>query len=47
MLLQENQKARAGRVAQVVDCLPSKSEVLSSNPRTTRKIKIKIKKLKD
>jgi hypothetical protein len=33
---------RAGRVAQVVDCLLNKCETLSSNPNTTKKI-LKIK----
>jgi hypothetical protein len=28
---------RAGRVAQVTECLPSKCESLSSNPKTTKK----------
>jgi hypothetical protein len=30
---------RAGRVAEVVECLPSKGEVLSSNSSTTKKKK--------
>jgi hypothetical protein len=32
-------KERAGRVAQVIECLPSKFEVLSSNSRTGKKKK--------
>jgi hypothetical protein len=31
----------AGGVAQVIECLPSKSESLSSNPRATKKKKNK------
>jgi hypothetical protein len=33
-------KKGAGRVTQVVECLPSKCEVLSSNPSTTKKKKM-------
>jgi hypothetical protein len=29
----------AGRVAEAVECLPSKCEALSSNPSTTKKLK--------
>jgi hypothetical protein len=38
----KNLKAkRAGGVTQVVQCLPSKCKALSSNPKTTKKRKIK------
>jgi hypothetical protein len=33
---ERNKNHRAGGVAQVVQCLPSKCEVLSSNPSTTK-----------
>jgi hypothetical protein len=36
---------RAGRVDQVVECLPSKHESLSSNPKTTGKKKDMLVKL--
>jgi hypothetical protein len=36
----------AGRVPQVVEHLPSKSEALNSNPNTTQKIVIKVHKRK-
>jgi hypothetical protein len=35
---------RAGRVAQVIECLPSKCETLSSNPSTIKKKKKKNRK---
>jgi hypothetical protein len=35
---------RAGRVVQVVECLPSKCDPLSSNPCTTKKKKKKKKR---
>jgi hypothetical protein len=35
---------RSGRVAQVIECLPSKHEALSSNPSATKKKKTKPKK---
>jgi hypothetical protein len=38
-------KSRAGKVAQVVKCLPSKHEALSSNPVQQKKKKKKKKKL--
>jgi hypothetical protein len=37
---------RTGRVAQVVEHLPSKCEALSSNPRTSKKKKKEEEKLK-
>jgi hypothetical protein len=33
----QTKSKRTGSVAQVVDCLPSKVKVLSSNPSTTKK----------
>jgi hypothetical protein len=39
--LRDNLKAKkAEGMSQVVECLPSKYKVLSSSPRTTRKLKI-------
>jgi hypothetical protein len=40
--LENTQHKKAGRVAQVVKCLPSKDKVLSSNPSTTKKKKEEI-----
>jgi hypothetical protein len=37
---------RAGGVAEVVECLPSKPEALSSNPSNSKKKKKKKKKIK-
>jgi hypothetical protein len=44
----EMKEKRGGRVAQVVECLPSKCEALNSNPSATknRNERIKISELK-
>jgi hypothetical protein len=39
--LRSKMPTRAGRMAQAVDCLPSKHEALSSNPRIVKKEKKK------
>jgi hypothetical protein len=44
-MLIENKYLRAGRVAQVVDCLPTKHETLSSNPSTAKNKYINIFKV--
>jgi hypothetical protein len=36
-IVKKNYILRAGRVAQVVQCLPNKYEALSSNPSTIKK----------
>jgi hypothetical protein len=46
LFLQNNQRKRVGGVTEVVECMPVKQKVLSSNPSVQKKKKKKKKKKK-